>query len=192
MIITMENCRDLNDNEIVARSLENLDYFSCLYQRYENELLRYIQRLSGVDRDEARDILQESFIKIWQNLNEFDSGLKFSSWLYRVVHNETVSQIRKKKSFGKDRKTNIELYRNILAEESGAQPENEEKFEKTLNILNDLPLKYKEILVLKFLEMKSYEEISDILRIPEGTVAIRINRAKKIFREIAGNLRFND
>ena len=53
------------------------------------------------------------------------------------------------------------------------------------DILNNLPLKYKEVLVLKFLEKMSYEEISDVLKIPEGTVAVRINRAKKMFKKIA-------
>ena len=58
MAVTLESCKDLSDNEIVAKSLENLDYFSCLYQRFEPELLRYIHRVSGVDPDEAQDILQ--------------------------------------------------------------------------------------------------------------------------------------
>lgn len=185
MVITLESCKDLNDNEIVAKSLENLDYFSCLYQRYEPELLRYIPRISGCDPEEAQDILQEAFIKIWRNLNEFDQGLKLSSWIYRVVHNETVSFIRKKKSYGKDNTRDIELYRNVLADESGNPEETEEQIGKILGLLDHLPLKYKEVLVLKFLENKSYEDISDILKIPEGTVAIRINRAKKNLRTLS-------
>jgi len=185
MIITLESCKGLSDNEIVARSLENLDYFSCLYQRYEPELLRYIRRISGMDEEEARDILQESFIKIWRNLNEYDSGLKLSSWLYRIVHNETVSHLRKKRSYGKDKTTDAGLYRNILADDPETVRDREEKIVNTLEILDHLPGKYQEVLVLKFLEMKSYEEISDILRIPLGTVAIRINRAKKIIRDLA-------
>ncbi len=192
MLITLESCKNLTDNEIVAKSLENLDYFSCLYQRYETDLLRYIRRISDVDEDEARDILQDSFIKIWRNLNDFDHGLKFSSWIYRVVHNETVSQVRKKKSFGKDKKTDIDLFINIIQDDSGSLFEHEMRIEKMLSILEEIPFKYKEILVLKFLEKKSYDEISDILKIPEGTVAIRINRAKKIFRELAGDIRFNE
>jgi RNA polymerase sigma-70 factor, ECF subfamily len=184
MIITLESCKGLSDNEIVAKSLENLDYFSCLYQRYEPELMRYIYRIATVDEEEAQDILQESFIKIWRNLNEFDTGMKLSSWLYRIVHNETISHIRKKKSYGKDNTRDVELYRNILADKLDSARESEEKLSDIPQILDQLPLKYKEILVLKFLELKSYEEISDILKIPEGTVAIRINRAKKHFREI--------
>lgn len=178
----------MNDNEIVARSLDNLDYFSCLYLRYEPELLRYIQRISGIDQDDARDILQEAYIKIWRHLNEFDSGMKLSSWIYRIVHNETVSFSRKKRSFGKDITVNIDLYRNIMPEESRSDEEMEDKLSAIVKFLDRIPLKYKEVLVLKYLERKSYEEISDILKIPEGTVAIRINRAKKGLRALAAHL----
>jgi RNA polymerase sigma-70 factor (ECF subfamily) len=187
MIINLESCKHLSDNELVAKSLDNLDYFSCLFQRYEPELLRYIHRLGGIDADEARDILQESFIKIWRNLNEFDAGLKLSSWIFRIVHNETVSFIRKKKSFGKNNNLDIEIFRNILSDGTESYEDREELIRNTLIMLNDLPFKYKEVLVLKFLEKKSYEEISDILKIPEGTVAIRINRAKKMLRALAEN-----
>ena len=187
MVVTLESCKDLSDNEIVAKSLENLDYFSCLYQRFEPELLRYIHRVSSVDPDEAQDILQESFIKIWRNLNDFDAGMKFSSWAYRIVHNETVSHIRKKRSYGKDRTIDAELCRNMLSDEPVTASYSEEDVAKALEFLEHLQDKYKEVLVLKFLEMKSYEEISDILKIPLGTVAIRINRAKKAFRDLAGH-----
>jgi RNA polymerase sigma-70 factor, ECF subfamily len=184
MIITLESCKELNDNEIVAKSLDNLDYFSCLYQRYEPELLRYMQRISDVDRDEARDILQESFIKIWHNLNEFDASLKLSSWIYRIVHNETVSYVRRRKSYGKDKKTDAEGYKEKLAADLEPETDPEEKSRLVYEVLGLMPLKYREVLTLKFIEKRSYQEISDILRIPEGTVAIRINRAKKLFREM--------
>lgn len=184
MILSLESCEGLSDHELVRRSLENLDYFSCLYQRYEPELLRYIDRLSGLDGNEARDILQESFIKVWRKLNEFDSGLKFSSWLYRIVHNETVSFIRKKKSYGKDRKQEVEKYRELLKVEPDQELDLEERSAITWNSLQQLPLKYREVLILKYFEKMSYEEISDILKIPEGTVAVRMNRAKKMLREI--------
>jgi RNA polymerase sigma-70 factor (ECF subfamily) len=184
MIITLESCKELNDNEIVAKSLDNLDFFSCLYQRYEPELLRYMQRISDVDPDEARDILQESFIKIWHNLNEFDASLKLSSWIYRIVHNETVSYVRSRKSYGKDKKTDAEKYKDKLTTEFEPETDPEEKSRLVYDVLGRLPLKYREVLTLKFIEKRSYQEISDILRIPEGTVAIRINRAKKLFREM--------
>jgi len=192
MIINLDNCKHLSDHELVGLSLQNLDYFSCLYQRYEPDLIRYIQRISGLDEEETHDILQESFIKIWRNLNEFDSDLKLSSWIYRIVHNEAVSYIRKKKSYGKNNTIEIELYRNILADEDDVYPVKQESIIDTQKILDKIPFKYKEVLVLKFLENKSYSEISDILKIPEGTVAIRISRAKKAFREQIGHQMNNE
>ena len=186
MLITHEICDQLKDAEIVKKSLEDMDYFSCLYERYEKKLLRYINRISLVSREEAEDILQEAFIKIWRNLNSYDPSLKLSSWIYRIVHNETLSFWRKKKSYCKDERTEwtddlLAVSPDIIEMEVDA----DKKSELTHEILDLLSLKYKSVLVLKFIEGMSYEEISDVLKIPEGTVATRINRAKKAFAKKA-------
>jgi RNA polymerase sigma-70 factor (ECF subfamily) len=185
MIVTKQICNQLSDNEIVRNSIDNIDYFSCLYDRYEPSLLRYIKRITLLDDDQAKDILQESFIKIWVNLKDFNPNMKLSSWIYRIVHNQTVSAWRKNKSFGKDK--NMKLKDNLFADfpiDSETIEDKERKDTLTHEVLELLPLKYKSILVLKFLENMSYEEISDVLRMPEGTVATRINRAKKKFIEM--------
>lgn len=179
-----EICRQLSDPDLVRKSLEQVEYFSCLYDRYEAQLLRYVKRMGALTDEEAEDVLQEAFLKIWKNLNAFDPALKLSSWLYRIVHNQAVSSLRKKKSFGKDQKEEFDDKR--FADIPDESPEAMEEADRHIHkILDELPLKYKEVLVLKFLENMSYEEISDVLKIPEGTVATRINRAKKAFREIA-------
>ncbi len=191
MHVTEQICQELSDLEIVRRSLRDVEYFACLYSRYEPKLLRYIKRISYSTREESEDILQEAFIKIWRNLHDFDQDLKLSSWIYRIVHNETVSFWRKKTSYGKDQMADLpeDLFDNeekFFDEES----EQESSSKKIDEILQQLPLKYREILVLKFLEMMSYEEISDVLKIPEGTVATRINRAKKAFIQQGGKTIF--
>ncbi|MBK7335347.1 MAG: sigma-70 family RNA polymerase sigma factor [Saprospirales bacterium] len=188
MHVTKEICRQLSDLELVRKSLEEVAYFSCLFERYEEQLLRYIKRMGLVSEEEAEDVLQEAFINIWKNLNAFDQSLKLSSWLYRVVHNQAISCMRKKKSFGKDQKTT--LHEKHLPEipddpQLAAFEALEDQDRRTHWILEQLPLPYKEVMVLKFLEDMSYEEISDVLKIPEGTVATRINRAKKAFRAIS-------
>ena len=160
--------------------------------RYELKLLRYIKRISFSTREESEDILQEAFIKIWRNLHDFDQSLKLSSWIYRIVHNETISFWRKKTSFGKNQE--VDLPEELFSVEEEAFFEiNEEQgnVEKINEILQKLPLKYREVLVLKFLEMMSYEEISDVLKIPEGTVATRINRAKKAFSQYGTKTHFS-
>ncbi|MEZ4934919.1 MAG: sigma-70 family RNA polymerase sigma factor [Saprospiraceae bacterium] len=188
MIISKQICDGFSDLEIIQKSLEEIDFFSCLFERYEEKMLRYIKRVAIVTREEAEDILQESFIKIWKNLHAFDQSLKLSSWIYRIVHNQTISSLRKKKSYGKDQQ--VELNESLFAEmaegkEGLSETDLAEREALTERILSQLPLPYKEVLVLKFLENMSYEEISDVLKIPEGTVATRINRAKKGFREIS-------
>lgn len=181
-----EICQKSQDEELVERALADVHYFECLYERYEERLLNYIQRITQTSPEQAHDILQEAFIKIWQNLNGFDRRLKLSSWIYRIVHNETISYWRKKKSYGQDRK--VKLTDNLTfqtTEEFFNAMELDEKDHQVHTILELLPLKYKTILLLKFFEGMSYQEISDILRIPEGTVATQINRAKKRFSELA-------
>lgn len=163
-----------------------MSYFACLYEKYENRLLRYIAKISNADYSEAKDILQESFLKAWINLNDFDTDLKISSWLYRIVHNETISFCRKKKSYGKNNKVPVnEQTLSQYGTDSEIGSSEIEGFLLIDKILELLPLKYKEVLVLKYLEQMTYEEISDILKIPEGTVAVRINRAKKMFKNAA-------
>lgn len=186
MVVKKTICDELQDKEIVQKSLEDLEYFACLYDRYGSKLLRYIKKISFANDEEAEDILQEAFIKIWRNLNEFDNSLKLSSWLYRIVHNETISYCRKKRSFGKD--NTLILDENHIEDfhtEMDLEADPEYKYEITAKILNQLPMKYREPIILQFFEKMSYEEISDILKIPEGTVAVRINRAKKLFKKIA-------
>lgn len=186
MEYSKEICFELSDNEIIINSRKDMKYFACLYDRFENRLLRYIVKISAANQEEAQDILQESFIKAWVNLNEFDADLKLSSWLYRIVHNETISYCRKKKSYGKNNR--VALEENTLfsyPQELLESYDEGEKYLLTGAVLDSLPQKYKEVLVLKFLEKMSYEEVSDVLKIPEGTVAVRINRAKKMFKKIA-------
>ncbi len=187
MITPKSVCDELSDLEIIRKALVAVDYFSCLYDRYEKQLMRYVRRVAFATDEEAADILQDAFIKIWRNLHAYDPNLKLSSWLYRIVHNEAISFARRKKSFGKDLR--ISWDDNLVAQRpDDTDPDAADLLEYrdklTHQTLAQLPEPYREVLVLKFLENMGYEEISDILKIPEGTVATRINRAKKAFRKI--------
>ena len=184
----MENCHNLSDEELVQKSLQDIDYFACIYEKYEHKLIRYILRISSFSLEEAQEVLQESFVKVWENLNEFDNNLKFSSWVYRIVHNTTITEWKKTQSKKRDHKQefNEELFQN-LPSSLDIEKEISLKLDgkNIQNILQLMPEKYSEVLVLKFLEEKDYNEISDILKKPSGTVATLINRAKKSFIQIA-------
>lgn len=185
MVVTKDICDQLDDAQVVKKALADIDYFSCLYEKYEPRLLRYIKRITLFSNEEAEDILQEAFIKIWKNLNNYDPRRKLSSWLYRIVHNETVSCWRKKQSYGKDRTVALdERMSEGLSNELTAE-DLELNDQLTHEVLQQLPIKYQTVLVLKYLEGMHYEEISDILKIPEGTVATLLNRARKAFARIA-------
>ena len=185
----MNDYENMPDEQLVQLSLKDQDCFYYLMKRYETKILRYIKRLTTVSQEEAEDIIQEVFIKVYRNLNGFNRKLKFSSWIYRIAHNEIINQYRKTKLHSSI-PLNIEDEANLIGsindtiEINGAY-ENLENAEKVREALAELPDKYREILVLRYLEDKSYDEISDILRKPPGTVATQINRAKANFKKIA-------
>lgn len=187
MIISEKECNKYDDNQLVKMSLEQLDYFSCLYNKYESRMTNYIKKISSASDEEAEDILQEAFMKVWRNLNEYEPELKFSSWIYRIVHNEAISYWRKKKSYGKDNTIDIDdaNIRDIVEEEKEEVDLSSTKL-AVMRLLVSMPSKYREVLILKYFEELSYEEISDVLKIPEGTVATRLSRAKKSFEKLAG------
>jgi len=140
-------------------------------------------RISNVWLADAEDLLQEVFIKVYKNLNNYDPSLKFSSWIYRITHNEVISDFRKRKI--RPRKINsVEINKKYL-DKLMANIDIEKDIDKDINkkiimdLLNKINIKYKEILILRFMEDKSYQEISDILQKPLGTIATLINRAKR-------------
>ena len=180
MIISPDICSQYSDKEIIMKSLENIDFFSCLYERYEMKLKLYMHRISKVSDEEAEDILQEVFIKVWKNLHVFDAELKLSSWLYRVVHNEVVSRWRKNVWVRSHPTISLseEMLQNLTDEMDINNP-NEEVINQALSKIEE---KYRAVLILKYFEAMSYEEISDILKIPEGTVATRLSRAKRALK----------
>ena len=187
-MLDKNDCAEKSDEELVSLTLKNQDFFTCIMERYEEKLKRYIRRISGVSIEDAEDLLQEIFVKVYRNLYGFDTSLKFSSWIYRISHNQVVSHWRKTRMAQNVLKfEGGEDYLKILSSGEDLAQNVERKFtgEEVRRVINKLDEKYREVLVLKFLEGKDYQEISDILQKPLGTVATLINRAKKQFRKIA-------
>ena len=189
-----KDCLDKKDTELVKLSLKNSDYFLCIVRKYETPLMRYIRRITNVSLEDAEDLLQETFIKVYTNLNGFDTSLKFSSWIYRIAHNEVISNFRKLKV--RPEKINSEINGNVLKKiesDLNIEKEIDQKIlkEKLNQIINQLDIKYKEVIILKYLENKNYEEISDIIKKPTNTVGTLINRAKKQLNNIIKNININ-
>lgn len=182
----VQNTTSLKDEELAARSVHDTYYFGELVKRYEEILLRYVMRRSHASKEDAKDIVQNSFIKMYRNINDFDPMLRFSSWAYRITHNELIDWYRKQKSRPQvlvtddDEDVFASIAGDMNVEKSAIQKETKEEIEKIIKTLDE---KYQEIIFLRFFEDKSYEEISDILKIPSGTVAIRLSRAKSLLEK---------
>ncbi|MFA6999598.1 MAG: RNA polymerase sigma factor [Candidatus Paceibacterota bacterium] len=182
-MIDTDSPKNKTDIELVTLSLNNPDYFLYLSRRYEDKLLRYIIRISKFSREDAEDVLAEVFIKTYYNLNGFDKELQFSSWIYRIAHNETVSAIRKKAV-----RPTISLEVEDLVK-FGDSFEMTKEMDNAIDrkiideALSKLDEKYREVLVLRFLDEKDYVEIADILKKPVSTVGNLILRGKKLFKE---------
>ncbi len=176
------------DKELVSLTLKNQDFFVYIMERYQEKLFYYIRKISNLDKEDIEDLLQEIFIKAYQNLNAFDPNMKFSSWIYRIAHNQTIDHFRKTKSRPQiaflEQDIKEEILNNVKSDfDIKKEIEKKETKREVLDILNNLDDKYKEVLMLKFIEEKDYKEISDILKKPIGTVSTLINRAKKQFKK---------
>ncbi|EKE15924.1 MAG: hypothetical protein ACD_11C00075G0005 [uncultured bacterium] len=181
-----QDLQNKTDEELVGVVLSNPDYYEILMSRYEDKLRRYIMRISSVTKEDAEDVLQDVFISAYKNLNGFDRDLKFSSWIYRITHNKVISSFRKKEARPKTitYEGDNDLL-NILQGDDDLARELEKgcTAKQVSEILSRMDERYREALILRFIEDKNYQEISDILQKPMGTVATLINRAKKQFKE---------
>lgn len=183
-----QNYPQETDETLAALAIVDQQAFAVLVDRYQSKLLRFIRTISSVRMEEAEDILQEAFIKAYRNLNSFDTDQSFSSWMYRIVRNETISHYRKRivrpeGHLERDETDTLDRLAHHLNIETDFQ--RDEEAAAVRKALDELDPKYRDVLVLQFLEEKDYKEISDILHLPMGTVATRINRAKERFKKVA-------
>lgn len=180
------------DEELVAL-VQCVDpgYYEEIVVRYRKKLLPYLRRLISAS-DEAEDLLQNVFVKVFEHLADFDVRRRFSPWIYRIAHNEAVNYLKKKS------------YRHLIAWEDianakemvSARDEEDSPEEARIRdearievrtAVNGLPKKYREILQLRYYLDKSYAEMSQLLGKPENTVASMLSRAKKQLFEALRN-----
>jgi RNA polymerase sigma-70 factor (ECF subfamily) len=165
----------------------DVESFRVLVERYEPKIARYARRFL-FQGDDVKDIVQEVFIKAYVNIKSFDSDRRFSPWLYRIAHNEFVNAGRKKQK----ERGNISifdadmLFPNLMAAEEAADTGavREELKQMLTDSLDKLDAKYREPLVLYYLEDMDYKAISDILHIPVSTVGVRLQRGKIMLKKI--------
>ena len=185
-MLNAEEIESLSDEEIVVLTLKDQDNFVLIINRYKNKLFNYIRRITSIRDEDAEDLLQDIFLKVYLNLNDFDSDLKFSSWIYAIARNQVISNHRRLSVRAEGHSTNLEdESARKLASNINIEKELDSKYLKdnVAKVLYSLNEKYREVLVLKFLEEKNYQEISDIIKKPVGTVGSLMNKAKSEFKK---------
>jgi len=157
-----------------------------LVDKYERALYFHILKMVK-DREQVEDLVQEAFVKAFDNLNTYSTNYAFSTWLYRIATNNTIDYLRKKKlktlSIDKPMKTKDGEMEMQLPDESASTDRDIIKKQRkkiVQNAIEDLPEKYRKVIELRHMEEKTYKEISDILDKPLGTVKAHIFRAREL------------
>ncbi|MFH2055841.1 MAG: sigma-70 family RNA polymerase sigma factor [bacterium] len=153
--------------------------YNTLVDRYKDRLFNMLTRMLSSE-DEARDLLQETFLRVWQHKMSYDFRYAFSTWIYTIALNLARNELRRRKKF---KFFDIFDYSDKIPakeEQKGESPKLRELLDTEIQ---RLPEKYRTAFVLRDVDSLSYEEIAQVLSIPLGTVKSRVNRARSILRK---------
>lgn len=180
VIYSTEPMEELSDEAIAAQvQAGEVEAFGQLLLRYEAKMLRYASKFL-IDGEDAADVVQTVFLKAYTNIQSFDAGRKFSSWLYRIAHNEFVNIVAKRSRQPFNLVSLDEVLPHPFASERADTELERNELQKRMELcLQKLDAKYREVLVLYYYQELSYTEIADVLHIPVSTVGVRLTRAKK-------------
>jgi RNA polymerase sigma-70 factor, ECF subfamily len=194
-IIDSKKVTDEDDDlkYVVLCQKGNADAFEVLVERHQKKMLNIAFRMMG-DYDEACDVAQEAFLAAYKSIKKFKAEARFSTWLYRIVIN--YSKNRLKQIRGRERRERISLddsgevktegtLNQSLADciNPGTYLEMREREAQVQKCIASLDEDYREVLVLRDIQGFSYEEIRDILKIPDGTVKSRLSRARNVLKD---------
>jgi len=187
--------RERSDESLAVEARKgSQEAFRELVERYERPVFGLVVRI--VRRAEtAEDVAQETFLKAYRALARFDPDRKFSSWLFKIAHNTALDSLRREGH--EPLSLDAPIGEGEEAPEPPADPAAEDPFERTAGrdlgraleaAVRELRPEYREILLLRFVEELSYEEIAEVLDLPMGTVKIHIYRARRDLARVMGDL----
>lgn len=192
----IDNKKATSDDDfeyVVLCQKGNTDAFEVLVERHQRKMLNIAYRMMG-NYDEACDITQEAFLAAYKSIKKFKAEAKFSTWLYRIIVNYSKNRLKQLRSIAKREGVSIDNFGEIKTEGAlcqsaanntnpGTQMEQQEKEAQVQKCIKSLDEEYREILVLRDIQGLSYEEIKNILKIPEGTVKSRLSRARNALKD---------
>ena len=185
--------KELDDSGLVAAFMGG-DHraFNELVGRYHVRLLNFIYRTIG-DRERAEDLVQETFVRVYRHLHRFDQTKKFSTWAYTIAGNLAKNELRNRSRnplvLFQTIKSNWDAdHRPLEWEDNTYRPDDlfrkRHLREMVENAVAQLPEHHRLVFVLREMEGKTYEEISDITGVNLGTVKSRLNRARNNFAQL--------
>lgn len=177
----------LEDDVLVKKAIGgNEGAYKKLVDKYRRALFFHILKMVK-DREQVEDLVQEAFVKAFDNLNSYNTNYAFSTWLYRIATNHTIDYLRKKKlktlSIDSPMKTKDGEMEMQLPDESARTDRDiiqKQRQKIVQEAIESLPEKYRKVIQLRHMEEKSYQEIADILDSPLGTVKAHIFRAREL------------
>ena len=185
-----KHLRELSDEELIIEFQQNgtEEAFEIIVQRYKNPLTNYVFRFLG-DYEACSDVVQETMIKVFRYKDTYSSVAKFSTWIYTIAGNLARTEYRRQRrrnffsisDYGEEHgqfELPDEVYRPDVMTDSGIK---DEIIQKALLKVKEA---YREAVVLRDVQGLSYEEISEILGVNEGTVKSRINRGRAQLQEL--------
>ena len=168
---------------------EDIKAFDEIVLRYKDRIINFIFQYTN-NRDDAEDLAQDSFLKLFRYRDKYKEIAKFSTWFYTIVINTVRNNYNKGKnfipvSFEDMDESDLETGDNIYySDEFDDADEKEKKIECLKKAFDMLDNTFKEIILLRYTEGLEYEKISEILGIPSGTVKSRINRGREHLKNI--------
>ena len=181
------------DVALVKRALEDKDQkaYAELMDRYQSAIFHLVNRMV-FSEDDAEDLTIESFTKAFKRLHQYTPAFAFSTWLFKIASNHTIDFIRKKRinALSLDRGfSNAEGDRmEISVKDEGLDPmealQKQERIERMREVVSQLKDRYKRLVELRYFEEKSYEEISEELNLPLGTVKAQLFRARDMMAKV--------
>jgi RNA polymerase sigma-70 factor (ECF subfamily) len=166
------------------------DAFEEIVERYKHKLYQLAFRMLG-NRMEAEDVAQEVFLRVYANLASYDHKHKFSTWIYRITTNLCIDRLRKRQHvFSLDQEAagmeGLDMYSQIPSPQK--TPEGEvmtlELQTEVQKAIDRLPPQYKSIMILRYLQDLSLQEISDVVELPVTTVKTRIHRGREALKKL--------
>ena len=163
--------------------------FAGLVDLYKDKMYHLAYRMLGSSH-EAEDIAQETFLRVYTNLDRYDENQKFSTWIYRIATNLCIDRLRKRKaSYSLDAEMPDGEGADWYSLLPSNQPTREEEVmlsetqEHIRKAIDTLPEKYKSVVILRYLQDMSLQEIGDVLDMPVTTVKTRVHRGREFLRK---------